>query len=422
MKNYKMLLLVAALFFGVALASYSQAPVAEGMNFEHLPNWNDVLAKAKKEKKMIFLDCYTTWCGPCKQMSSQVFTQKEVGEFYNANFINTKVQLDTTDNDNGYIKGWYKDGHDLAKKYKVRAFPTYLIFNSDGEIIHRFVGSMPGAEFISAGKDLLNTDNQYYAQLKMYEAGDKSPKLLYRLAKLSEKAYESAANKKFIEEYLATQTDIYTKENLQLLYGATRSSEDRGFKIALNEAAKADEILEKQGTSKRLVKNIILNEELNSLFRQGGTPDFDTFDKKLNEKYPQYAKWVSDYAKMYYSMNKKNLPDFVKYADEVVKADDVQAGTLNQFAWTVFENTEDKALLEKAIEWSKASLKLDDNPTYIDTHANLLYRAGKVAEGIAEEKRALEIAKKTDGDVKWCEDIIAKMEKGEPTWPVKENQ
>lgn len=413
MKKYLPLLIAAIL---LNLATLAQSTTSTGMNFEHLPSWQEILTKAKKENKMIFLDCYTTWCGPCKMMSSQVFTQKEVGDFYNANFINTKVQLDTTDADNEYVKGWYKDGQELARRYSVRAYPTYLVFNSNGEIIHRFVGSMPGSAFIEAGREILNPDNQYYTQVRKYEAGDKSPQLLLKLIDIAGKSYDQEGEKKFTDAYLSTQTDLYTKDNIKLLYKIAKTSNDKGFEIALNEADKADKILENAGASKKIAKRIILNEALGALMGRAGTPDFDAFDKSLNEKYPKYAKEVSDYARMYYYMNNKNWSGFVTYADAVVQAGDVPSGNLNSFAWTAFENVKDKALLEKALGWSKQSLKDGDNAAFLDTYANLLYKTGNNKEAIEQQTKALEAARKEGGDIAAYEQTLNKMKKGVPTW------
>lgn len=413
MKKYLTLFITAVI---LNLAALAQSNTATGMSFEHLPSWQDVLTKAKKENKMIFLDCYTTWCGPCKMMSSQVFTQKEVGDFYNANFINTKVQLDTTDADNEYVKGWYKDGQELARKYSVRAYPTYLVFNSNGDIIHRFVGSMSGNAFIEAGKKILNPDNQYYTQVRKYDAGDRSPQLLLKLIDIAGDSYDQEGEKKFTDAYLSTQTDLYTKDNIKLLYKIAKTSNDKGFTIALNEADKADKILEEVGASKKTAKRIILNEALRALMRKGGTLDFDAFDKNLNERYPQYAKEVSDYARMYYHMSNKNWSDFVRYADAVVQAGEVPPGNLNSFAWTAFENVKDKALLEKALDWSKKSLKDGDNAAFLDTYANLLYKTGKSKEAIEQQTKALQAAKKEGGDLAGYEQTLDKMKKGVPTW------
>ena len=57
---------------------YSQE---KGIHFEHALSWTEVQAKAKAEHKYIFMDCFTTWCGPCKYMSANIFPMENVGEF-----------------------------------------------------------------------------------------------------------------------------------------------------------------------------------------------------------------------------------------------------------------------------------------------------------------------------------------------------
>ena len=57
-------------------------------------DWKKVLAKAKAEKKLIFVDAYATWCGPCKKLQKEVFPDAAVGSFFNKNFINAKSILD----------------------------------------------------------------------------------------------------------------------------------------------------------------------------------------------------------------------------------------------------------------------------------------------------------------------------------------
>ncbi len=76
----------------------------KGINFQHEASWKEIQAKAKAENKYIFMDCFTTWCGPCKYMSSTIFPLQEVGEFMNDKFVSVKVQLDTTSNDNESVK------------------------------------------------------------------------------------------------------------------------------------------------------------------------------------------------------------------------------------------------------------------------------------------------------------------------------
>jgi thiol:disulfide interchange protein len=103
-------------------------------------SWKEVLAKAKKENKLIFVDAYTTWCRPCIQMAKDVFTLDNVADLYNANFINVSMDME---------KG---DGPALVKKYKISAYPDFLFIDGDGNLIHLGGGYQEAKVFIELGK------------------------------------------------------------------------------------------------------------------------------------------------------------------------------------------------------------------------------------------------------------------------------
>lgn len=110
--------------------------------FEKL-DWKDILAKAKKEKKLIFVDAYTVWCRPCIQMAKDVFTLDKVADFYNGNFINVSMDME---------KGV---GPSLAKKYNVTAYPTFLFIDGSGKLVHTGLGFQEADAFIEIGKTAL---------------------------------------------------------------------------------------------------------------------------------------------------------------------------------------------------------------------------------------------------------------------------
>ncbi len=101
--------------------------VAGGIQFKK-ESWNDVLKMAKKENKLIFLDIYASWCGPCKRLKANTFSDAEVGKLYNQKFIN--VALD----------GEKGEGVMIAQKYQVESYPTLLFFNGNGNIVKRTGG------------------------------------------------------------------------------------------------------------------------------------------------------------------------------------------------------------------------------------------------------------------------------------------
>ena len=105
-------------------------------NFREL-NLAKALESANSEGKMVLVDCYTSWCGPCKIMASKILPLKEVGDFLNERFVCVKYDME---------KG---EGPEIAKKYRVNAYPTFLLVNADGSLINSIVGMTPsGQEFI----------------------------------------------------------------------------------------------------------------------------------------------------------------------------------------------------------------------------------------------------------------------------------
>ncbi len=104
--------------------------------------WKDILKKAKAEKKIIFLDAYASWCGPCKTLQKKVFTQKAVGDFYNARFINVKMDME---------KG---EGPALLQLYPLEAYPTMLYIDSDGRVLKKIIGLHTPEDLIAIGKSV----------------------------------------------------------------------------------------------------------------------------------------------------------------------------------------------------------------------------------------------------------------------------
>ena len=103
-------------------------------------DWAQALKTAKDKEKLIFLDIYATWCGPCKMLKQYTFTDSSVGEFFNKNFINVALDME---------KG---DGLGVAATYQVRAYPTLIITDADGKIITYSEGYVDASQLIEFGK------------------------------------------------------------------------------------------------------------------------------------------------------------------------------------------------------------------------------------------------------------------------------
>ncbi len=138
---------------------------AAGMEFFH-GSFDGALAEARQQGKKVFLDVYTDWCGPCIVMQETVFPLPKVGGYFNARFVNYK--LDAEDESIG--------GPEIAARYGVKAYPTYLILDGDGAEIGRATSGMSADQFIALFSRMLGeSESQFELIKRRFDKGDRSP-------------------------------------------------------------------------------------------------------------------------------------------------------------------------------------------------------------------------------------------------------
>ncbi|WP_405291778.1 thioredoxin family protein [Algibacter sp. Ld11] len=174
--------LIVTLFFNITFS--------QGVSFEH-GTFSEVLEKAKKENKLVFMDCYTTWCGPCKWMTKEIFPQKEVGDFFNKNFVSIKVDME---------KG---EGVELNTRYGVKAYPTLLFIDANGQIIHQLVGGKPADELIKGAENALNPSMTMSAMTKKYENGERDLDFVLSYIDVLDQAYSKKESQKVSKELMS---------------------------------------------------------------------------------------------------------------------------------------------------------------------------------------------------------------------------
>lgn len=138
----------------IVLSSVTLFAQHRSITFEHT-SFKEIKAKALKENKLIFIDAYTSWCGPCKRMAREVFTNDTVADYYNKNFVNAKIDME---------KG---EGVDIAKQYDVRCYPNLLFVDGNGNIVHRVAGGMSPKEFIALGEETKTPENVFLITRKI---------------------------------------------------------------------------------------------------------------------------------------------------------------------------------------------------------------------------------------------------------------
>ncbi len=143
MKSIVIIISSLVMFFSsITLPMESEKENADGIQFES-GSWNEVLKLAKKENKLIFLDMYASWCGPCKLLKSRTFPNENVGTFFNKHFINYAIDAE---------KG---EGAQLAGKYNITGYPTLLFVNGKGELIARTMGYHTPEQLLEVGQKII---------------------------------------------------------------------------------------------------------------------------------------------------------------------------------------------------------------------------------------------------------------------------
>jgi thiol-disulfide isomerase/thioredoxin len=196
MKN--IIIILAAIFMNGNLFS-------QGIKFEH-GTFDEAMAKAQKENKLVFIDCYTTWCAPCKRLSKNVFTQKKVGDFFNKNFINVKLDCE---------KG---EGLALASKYGVSVYPTLLFIDADGYLENKLLGAMQADDLIAGAKITLDPEMRLSVFDQKYDNGNRDYKFLMDYLKVLHKRVYDRKKMTIVSREIIKQSSLYKYMNKHLFY------------------------------------------------------------------------------------------------------------------------------------------------------------------------------------------------------------
>lgn len=383
--------ILTAFFIILSVLSFAQ----EGIKFE-TSDFKTILAKAKKENKLIFLDAYTTWCGPCKLMAKNIFTLKSVGDHYNANFVNAKIDME---------KG---EGIDIAKKYDVKVFPTYLFIDGNGKLVHRTVGYVPEKEFIQFAKDASDPSKRVAALKERFEKGEKDPEFLKNLVNLTAFTETDYAGKVF-EKYITAKANTpLAADEMQMLFMTLKNSESPAYKIFKEKKADLLKFMPEksyEATDKSLKINTVIKKAYNEESKTydenkfiEGTKDFLTKDEAV--------KYLSK-IKAGKALKDKDIATYEKLTLETYKDyTNFNSNELNSIAWNFFENVTNKSSLETALKWAQESVKQSENSANTDTLANLYNKLNDKANAKIWAEKAIELAKKNGEDASETQKLL----------------
>lgn len=378
MKNFWMMML-----FCVAL---NVAVAQDGVQFTEDKTWEEVLTLAKEENKIIFLDAYTTWCGPCKKMSRDVFPLPSVGKIYNEKFINIKMDME---------KG---GGVDVAKRYNIRAFPTLMFVSGNGEVVHRVAGYQSGERMLKLADDVANPMRQLAAMKQEYNKGKRDADFLYAYAYTCKDAMEDRSYYTIAKEYLATQEDWSSKQNMKFILDFVSRTDMEMFNYLIKNRSVFNQTFGAREVTAKVEK--LISVRIDQLLSLKNGEDENTFAeaRELFEKvFPDKAEGLTASFKMTYYRNGGDRQNFAKAAVEYVELmPTLSAAELSDIAWTFYRVIEDEAQLEKALRWAKKALKMEKDVAHYDTVASLYQKLGSKRKAKRYAKKGIKYAKHAD--------------------------
>jgi len=447
-----------------------------GIQFESKLTWEQVKEKARHEGKNIFVDCYATWCGPCKWMSANIFPNKIVGDYFKEHFISVALQMDQTSSDSQEIQDWYGTVASVSKSFNIAEYPTYLFLSPDGQLLHRQVGMVTEPMgFVSVASEAVNPSTQYYAIIDQYKEHLDDSAFLRKALEWAIQESDQARSLAIGAVYFNLIKQPLSKENLEY-FGAQEKNflvtdtKNPIFNLFLNHSNFIDSLMgDGSYTAKRLswpifknmadesihakkpldwlmVKNtlqdkysklgpeliVISEHNLQELIKSdiadqayaSGKPkqvSWPALQKSLHKKYRHYDfDSILLTLKCNYFLASQQWQLCEETAYSLLLSQSINDHDLNDIAWYyIFQHGTDKKILEFALTKMQESVHrvVTGNGVNVDTYANLLYKTGHLNDAIEWEKKALALSPRKSGGVyNALQSNLDKMIKKLPTW------
>lgn len=370
------------------LSLFSMPSQANGIEFFE-GTFEEAKELARVESKLIFVDAYAVWCGPCKKMSSNVFPLPEVGEAFNQHYVSMKIDME---------RG---EGLTFREKYPVRAFPTLFFMDEEGEILEVIVGA-------KSGPDLINLAMKHAAGRKpaknlaeAYEKGDRSPELILEYITALNASGKSSL---FITNDFLRENPSFDDTLVQkIVFEGALESDSKVFDHLIAHRDKIEQLY-----SKEEVEEKILLACLSTVYKAADY-DYEQLKEDAKEKVrkhlPSENKRFSAQADLSYAAVTQQEDAFLKSSGEYVKVFKKDATKMYQAAALASNNfSKSDKVLREAIKWAEISADLESTSQIWLLHASLAEKTNQIALAKESAEKALKII----------------QEKGEPTWQVEQ--
>lgn len=376
---------------------FSVLNYAQGINFTET-SFHEILAQAKKENKLVFLDAYASWCGPCKLMEKNIFSKETVGQFFNANFINAHFDME---------KG---EGRDIALKYAIRSYPSYLFLNGEGDLVYRGLGYLGEAQFLALAKEANEIGKGDSAKEK-FAKGEKDLEFLLSTLKMYINTDADFA-KQVSERYFSIRPKKeYSQEEVSMLLYFLKSANDNNYKSFVQDKSFIIKHLSEK-TYNEFDKHL----KINTLVEKSTNVERKSLDENL---------FLSEVKKIVNEEEAKNLlkklkinfyprigkyEEFAKVATEYYKdGEGFDEKELGSVAYLFSENIKDMAYLKQALRWAEKIIMKNETAETNYLLAKLYLQTGNKDAAKMYAEQSVNLTKQKGADASIPQKLLSEI-------------
>lgn len=365
-------------------------------------SYAEALEKARLEGKMVFIDFYADWCGPCRTMATGVFTEPEVGDYFNRHFVALKVDTENPDNDR------------LVKQFKVKSLPTMLFITAEGKTTAQLLGAMPVADFLRQARVATGESPGFEALYNKMKSSKNDPERMQQVLMAAPSFVSALENNMEKEKWIVRINRLfreYTERKMgPALINATdytiittfHQPDKPGDKIMEFINAHVGEYLEKVGQGPAYYV-IEYNDRITGELARNGKMEYKKYLERaggdMKEAYgvlPKRTVSPLESNTLYYDAEyelfyKKDAPRYIQLMEEYFKTlgEAVSAMNYGGASQKIYQATGGKVsdeVIRKAMEWTLLALQFTDIPVL--DKLNYLVMLGDSHKSLKEYEQA----------------------------------
>lgn len=366
------------------------------VNFMKQPEWKDVLTKAKTENKFIFVDAYTDWCMWCKVMDKNTFPDDKVSAVLNSKFVPVKIEMETG---NGTL---------LAMKYRVASFPTFLVFNSDGQLLSTLVGYQKPEPFMAnLEKATANPVSPYKGISSDIDLA--FPGFYKKAFVKNEKGKKEMPDSAIVLKYLDSQNDLSTEVTWNVLNRFSYMTRKYDSFVLAN-ADKLQELYGKEGIA-NYMQNIVSSNLKTAIKNKDEAMLRNVVFSMVDKYFPEDAEKTKTYYELDFYNRSGDFEKCLASLNGVLSKDGYEdnGSTVNGIVWNIYEKCNDLKLVQQAAALMKPVVDKEPDYAYLDTYAAILFKSKRYDEAEKYAGLAIDTGKKSNNDVKGTEQLLTKI-------------